>query len=855
MKGPLGRNLIGRALRWEWGRTLLALLSIALGVAVFLGIRLANRAAIASFESYAQGAGLGAAWVIRSESGGFPEEKLTALEPLRAAAKLHPVLEGAFTRLDREPFQLLGLDLVEEGPRFLGRRTPAKDAKALAQGLDTLLAPVQNPEIVWITERLAREEGYRLGSFIEGWVDDQLVRFQVGAFIPESPESRPLARNVILLDLPALQAHLHRGGLIDRVELYCRPGISPDSLREAALRLLPPGLALEPAELRISAGSGLSEAYRFNLTLMSVVSLLVGAFLLFQAFDAAVYRRRETWATLRALGSSSGLIQRLVLKEALVIGALGSAAGVGLGWLMAQTAVQVVSRTLRLHYGLSNATSADLLPEETLIAFGVGLAACLVAAWIPARRASSTPPIPLLKRGAEIIPIHWKPLALSGLILLLAGLALPTFLRLSQGTSWHAYLGTAFVLLGGSLAGIAILPWLGRSGRTAGDWIWKLRLRPLQYPTARHAFTVAALAVAVGMATGVGIMVRSFEYTLDAWIVASHQADLYVTPLGSAGASAHRLSAERVRALASDPSVAATDPFQRIPVLLHGNTSYLGSHDFEVLAPRGAFLMSRGGSPQDVLNQVHAGGLQDPGALISESFATRFHTDLGKELAIPTPQGPRTVKVRGVFKDYGTEHGSILIDRPVFQTWFQDDRPAGLALFLKPGESIPAQARSLALANPGLKVQTQAENREQGRDLFRKTFGITYALEFIALVVALVGLIQAVLGLSLARRSELWTLRALGATEREIARILLGEGLGMASAGLGAGLLLGTLMAHILVNQLQPMKFGWSLNFRVPWMLFGAFCILSLVVASLAIIPATRWGSRLKVDREAEEGA
>ncbi|HJW34287.1 MAG TPA: FtsX-like permease family protein [Holophagaceae bacterium] len=855
MKGPLGRNLVGRALRWEWGRALLALLSIALGVAVFLAIRLANRAAIASFESYAQGAGLGAAWVIRSESGGFPEEKLAALEPLRGPAELHPVLEGAFTRRDQEPFQLLGLDLVEEGPRFLGRRAPAKDAKGLVQGMSTLLGPVQNPEIVWITERLAREEGYRLGSVLEGWVDDRLVRFQVGAFIPESPESRPLARNVILLDLPALQAHLHRPGQIDRVELYCRPGTAPEALREQALRLLPPGLAVEPAELRISAGSGLSEAYRFNLTLMSVVSLVVGAFLLFQAFDAAVYRRRETWATLRALGASSGLIQRLVLKEAFVIGALGSATGVGLGWVLAQTAVQVVSRTLRLHYGLSNATSADLLPEEALTAFAVGLGACLLAAWIPARKASFTPPIPLLKRGAESLPIRWKPLVLTGLAMVLTGLALPTFLRLSPGTSWHAYLGAALVLVGGSLASIAILPWLGKSGRTAHDWIWKLRLRPLQYPTARHAFTVAALAVAVGMAAGVGIMVRSFERTLDAWITASHQADLYVSPLGSAGASAHRLSPERVKALAADPAVAATDSYQRIPVLLQGRTSYLGSHDFEVLAPRGAFLMSRGGAPQDVLNRIHADGLQDPGALISESFAATFNTRLHQEISLPTPQGPRVVRVRGIFKDYGTEHGSILVDRPVFQAWFGDDRPAGLALFLKAGESVPFQARRLALANPGLKVQTQAENREQGRDLFRKTFGITYALEFIALLVALVGLIQAVLSLSLARRSELWTLRALGATEREIAQILLGEGLGMATAGLGGGLLLGGLMAHILVNQLQPLKFGWSLNFRVPWVLFAAFCLLSLAVAGLAILPATRWGSRLKVDREAEEGA
>lgn len=854
MKGPLGRKLVGRALRWEWGRSLLAVAGIALGVGVFLGIRLANRAAVASFEAYAQGAGQGAAWVIRSESGAFRETELEALAPLRAQAELRPVLEGAFTRRDQEVFQIMGLDLVDQGARFLGPRPPARDQAQLTRSLEQLEAPVRDESVVWITERLAREEGYRIGGALEGWVDDRAVTFRIGAFVPETPEARALPRNVILMDLPSAQLHLHRPGEIDRVELYPRGDLRAEALRAAAQPLLPRGLALEPVELRAVAGSGLSGAYRFNLTLMSVVSLFVGGFLLFQAFDGAVHRRRETWATLRALGASGHLVRGLVLKEALVVGALGSALGVGLGWLMAQTAVQVVSRTFRLHYGLSHASSADLLPEEALGAFLLGLLACLVAAWIPAHRAALTAPIPLLKRGSEARPMPWKGLALTGAVLLLLGLLLPR-LPLDRGSAWHAYLGAGLVLLGGSLASIAILPWMGRWGHDTPDWAWKLRLRPLQRPSGRHAFTTTALAVAVGMATGVGIMVRSFERTLDAWMQASQQAELYASPLGSAGASAHRISPERIKALAADPAVLGVDPFQRIPLLLQGGSSHLGSHDFEVLAPRGAFLMSKGGSAQDVLNAVHAAGLGDPGALVSETFAARFGTRLGQSLDLPTPQGSKAVKIRGIFKDYGAENGVILLDRPVFQAWYQDDRPSGLALFLKPGESPRAVAQRLARAHPGLKIQTQVENREQGREMFRQTFGITYALELIALVVALVGLVQAVLSLSLARRTELWTLRALGATEREVTRILLGEGLGLAAAGLLGGLSLGALMAHILVNDLQPMKFGWSLDYRVPWLLLGGFTAFCILVAGLTILPAARWGSRLKVDREAEEGA
>lgn len=855
MRGPFGRKIITRALRWEWGRTLLAVLSVGLGVAVFLAVRLANRAAVASFEAYAQGAGQGATWVLRMETGAVQEAQLGALEPLRHQASLQPVLEGAFTDKAQEPYQLLGVDLVDMGPAYLGQRGPARDDEAFERGLEAFLAPLQRPDVVLITERMAREGDLKVGSTLEGSVDDRLVRLHVGGIIPERPDVPQPPRNVMIMDLPALQALLRRPGQLDRVELVARPGVGAGDLAESARALLPQGLLLEPPAQRAAAGSGLSEAYRFNLLLMSVVSLAVGAFLLFQAFDAAVYRRRETWATLRALGASAGLVQRVVLKEALVVGALGSLLGVGLGWGMAQLAVRLVSRALSLHYGLSQATTAELLPEEALVAFGAGLAACLVAAWVPARRAAHTPPIPLLKRGAEAHPIPWKPLALLGLASLVVGFALPSVLHLPPGVAWHAYLGSGLVLLGGSLATTALLPLLGLPGRHAQSWIWRLRLRPLQRPTGRHAFSAAALSVAVGMAVGVGIMVRSFEHTLDTWIRASQRADLYVAPLGAAGASNHRIPKETQEALAQDPAVTAADPFEQVPLVLDGRATFLGSHDFEVLAPRAAFLMSRGGEPQDVLNAIHTQGLVSPGAIVSESFAQRFHVDTGSRLEIPTPQGPRDLRIHAVFQDYGNEHGAVLIDRPVFRAWFREDRATGVALFLRAGESRSATAKRLARAFPGLKVQTQAENRERAHTLFQQTFGITYALELIALTVALVGLVQAVLSLSLARRSELWTLRALGAREQEVTRILMGEGLGMALAGLTGGIVLGGVMARILVHELQPQKFGWSLRFTVPWAALLGLALLSLVAAGLAILPATRWGARLRVDREAEEGA
>ncbi len=852
----LARRLVVRGLRREWGRTLLTLAAVALGVAVFLSIRLANRAAVASFQQFTQGVGQGSDLVLRAEAGPVRETQLAALRPLLAWGWMRPVIEGSFARKDTlEGFQLLGLDLVGLGAGAPEAATPTPDDRTPARATVDFYALLQDPQAVLISSELAAE-GLAPGAALEGFVQDRPVRLRVAGVLPDPPNRPRPQRNLLVMDLPAAQQLLGRVGEVDRVEWGLRAGCQLADLEAQARRLLPLGLQLEPPEQRAESGRTMIAAFRVNLTILSLIALAVGAYLLFQAFDASVNQRRETWATLRALGHPPAALLRLVLGEAAGLGLVGSGLGLGLGWLLAQVSVRAVSQTVNALYGASAARSAALHGDEAALAVLFGTLACLVAAWVPARRAARIPPVQLLAREGGPPPVATRVLGFSGAAALLLGLSLAYGVPTTPGVAWPAYGGSLLVLAGGSLLAVAILPLLGLPGRGTHRWWLRLALRPLLRPTSRHGFAAAALAVAVGMTAGMGVMVQSFEHTVLTWIGSSLRADLYVAPIGAAGAaSQHRLSAAMADAVAADPTVEAADRFQMLPITFRGRPTFLGAGDMGIQAARGGLILAAGDPFPAPLLALRTGGTAAPGVLASETFARHFGVRVGQTLDLPTPSGTRQVTVRGILADYGNERGSLILDRPVFLAWFQDARVASLALYLRPGASADAVAARLRRDHPGLQIRSNGALRAQVTTIFHQTFALTYALEAIGLVVAVLGLAQGLTGLALARRGEIWSLRALGATQTDLTLILMLEGLGVALAGLLAGLGLGLLLARILVDVLNPQVFGWTLAFQVPPGFLGLVALATLGAAGLALAPAARWGARLGADREVEEGA
>jgi putative ABC transport system permease protein len=865
----IGSLLLRRTTLRHWRaeprQTLLLVVILALGVAVYLSVRLANRAAVASFQNFTDTLTGQSDFLIRAPAGDLPESVLPELRAALGGRPVHliPVVETtaalprapgeAGQRFGRETYRLLGLDLIALAD--LPRRGAGR---AFFTGGAAFWARLRGGPQVFVSADLAARDHLEAGGTLRLNLDDQVVALPIGGVIPADPEGPRVPANLLVLDLPALQALVGKAGRLDRVEFLVEPG--PGAVR---IRAELPGLLATLGRGRWTVGSPgsqrdtaetMTRAFRLNLTVLSLIALLVGLYLTLQALDGAVVRRRGEIAILRSLGVEERVIRWAWRVEALLLGLAGGVLGVALGWVGAQVAVRFVGQTVNALYFATTVQSAQLRPGEAAAAVALAMAASLVAGWLPANQAARTPPAQLLGRHAS--PAGGQPLlrnyGLAGaLVALGVGLAGLPPVRLAGGGRFPlaGYAAAFLWIFGGGILCAAGLPAAAALGRAGGRRSAELRLAlsHLARPSGRHRLAVACLLCSVGMTAGMAILVHSFESTVRGWVARSFQADLYVSSDGAQGAaSQNKLPPATWRALLADPAVADGALLQVFPLELHGLPTLISGTELAELQAHSRLPWVEAPRDGAVFDPRRNGAL----ALASESFAARFGVHRGDPVTVVTPAGPRTLALAGIFADYGNERGSLLVERAPLARWFGDEAVNNVSLYVRPGVDPEALRRDLLHRWPGLAVYTNSRLSAEILRIFRQTFSITYALEVIGVVVAVVGLALTLASLLLDRRGELTILRALGMTPREIARVTSIEGCALTACGVAGGLLVSLALGWLLIFVINKQSFGWTLGFRLPW---GQLALLALTVILAGTVVAHavgRWGAALPADRE-----
>jgi putative ABC transport system permease protein len=345
------------------------------------------------------------------------------------------------------------------------------------------------------------------------------------------------------------------------------------------------------------------------------------------------------------------------------------------------------------------------------------------------------------------------------------------------------------------------------------------------------------------MTAGMAILVGSFEKTMQRWIAATFQADLYVSSSGAENASSqNRLRAATWQRLVADPAVASANVMHSAEVTFPGGTATVLGVDFRFAREQGSIAWL-GGAPEPWPDAGDA-------AFVSEAFVERFRVRRGDALSVPTPTGPQSLRIAGVFADYGSERGTVLVERARFTAWFRDDTARSVIVKLRdPAAAETVRTRWLA-ESPGVQIFTNAHLRTEVLRMFRQTFSITYALEAIGVVVAVLGLTFTLASVLLDRHADLTTLRALGVTRRGIALSTALEGAATALAGLLAGFVASGLLGWLLIHVINKQTFGWTLLLGVPapaLLLLAALVLLAALAAATAV---GLWGAGLPADRE-----
>ena len=824
--------------RMAWGNYLVLLAIIAVGVGAFNGIRQASRAASANFGLFNEAVSGRSDFLLECAQGQLSDLDLSALAVLGADPDWHvvPVIEGGLTQINAQGIELrqlhmVGLDLVSLGnlPRFV------EQGFSLGDSEDEWYEWLGPLDVVWISHSLAEVAGLKRGDrikIVSGGVPQTL---RIANVIGD--ERSGLPDDLVLCDLPAAQAILGRSSQLDRIELVVadrEKRADPQYLTVLETRIqaaLPAAYTVSPAEARAAERASMTEAFRMNLMILSLIAILVGVYLILQALDAAVVRRRSELATLRSLGVSAISLFAMCVLEALLLGVLGSLLGIGVGYLLALGAVHSLADTVNAIYFATSAEQIQLTAGDWWMGMVLGTLFSLLAGWLPARDAMLTPPAQVLAREDWSPGFVWLRRPRLGVgFLLVGGLALlipPPVMTGGAQMALGGFLAAGCWIFGAALLSGQVLVVLARGLRNCSpSAVWRLALSRLADGSSRHRLAVAGLVVAVAMVTGIFQMVGSFRTTIEEWFDVRFQAGLYVSEQGSSG-RANGIRVELMESLQALPELAYLDVLYTTQVEAPVGVTTLAGVDFELWQTRGL---------RQIWIQAPGAWQADPGAepaYVSEAFARRFDVMQGGVVELQTPMGRRAVSPIAIFADYGNEFGSAVVDVSVWRAWTGLERPLNASLYLQDGEELNVVRDRLRLEYPGLKVNNAQELRQLALGIFDQTFRVTGALNLIGVVVAMVGLLLGLIAIFEESTRTWLTLNHLGFGRRRLLLTASLEGAGIALTAWISGTAIGLALGWLLIAVINVQSFGWTLLWRIPYGSLLLFGILLMVAGSV----------------------
>jgi putative ABC transport system permease protein len=816
---------------------LLAVLGVALGVAVVLSIDLAIQSAQAGFRISAETVSGRATHVVTSDLGTIDEGLLAELRIDHDIAEAAPIVEGyASSRLiPGQALRILGIDPFSERPF-------RPYVAGGASGLDVSMILTTRIGVI-LSASLAHVAGIVVGDSLPVVVEGEAWQLPlVGVLDPTDRLTRAGLSDVLLMDIAGAQEVLRIPGRISRIDLRFDQNDQARGVPDAVRAILPAGVAMDEAGMRSDTMSGMIAAFDVNLTALSLLALIFGMFLIYNSVTFSVVQRRGILGRLRALGVTRQEVIRMIVTEAVWIGTAGSVLGVAVGFVLARGLVGLVSQTINDLYFSVSVQGIEVEPVIVVKAMALGIGSTVLAALPPALEAATANPrlaglrSVVESRARRLVPIAvYAGLALSaggGLILLV-----PTrSLVVSFTALFFVITGLAVMTPAGTLLLVAMMR---RPLRTFGGTLGVMAARGVGSSLSRTAPAIGALVVAVSVTVGLGVMIQSFRGTLTQWLDGTLRADVYVSlPGPNASRAAGTLWPSLIEDFVAHPEVVGHSTYRGFDVVR-------GDDAFRLVAlgldPRGeAAFDFMSGRTEDIMMRFRTGN----GVIVSEPYAYKRGLEVGDEVMLATAGGSASVPIAGIFYDYGSEQGTVMIARSLYDDFFDDDGVTSLGLFLTEDANSEAVVRDLLARVPEGRTVTARTNdalRSASLEVFDRTFRVTSVLRLLAFIVAFVGVLSALAALQLERARELGLMRAAGLTPGQLWQLVVMQ---TGLMGLASGIIavpMGLILSFVMIFVVNKRSFGWTLDMQVgPGVLVQAVG-LAVVAALLAgLYPAWR---------------
>lgn len=843
-------------------RTLLTVIGVALGVSASVAVRTANIDVLHSFEQAVLIVAGPTVLEVSAGETGLEEELIVPVRTITGVASASPVILQTAVKMNGtqqgEAIPVVGLDLLEE--------INTRGFRMVQPTAEDRMMNMFDPTFVLVGAKLADEWKVSISDEVSLLIGPGKRICRVGGILRGESDRASSWERMLVMDIAAAQIAFDMVGKLDRIDIAIGDHYSVDEVAQAIRVALPSYVTVERPANRARQVEQMIDSFRMNLTVLSWVGLLVGMFLIYNTMAFAVAQRRREIGIYRAIGMTQPRVAGLFLAEAGLFGICGGVVGSVMGMVLAQKLIALLSRTISDLYAPVGAGDHSAFWSDqfwTMSGEGilVGCVVSMLGAIGPSLDAGRTAPVRALAPGDYEASqrVRVGVLCVMGLALLLCAglLSVPGPI---QGVPVFGYASTLCLLAGlACVAPMCVTGWRPRRqyvshGVGVNRVMREIAVEHASRHPGRNGVTVSALMVGLAIMIGVLVMVRSFRHTVEVWVTDTVLADLVVAPsmwlrgteIGSVGRS---LPATWLTTLASIPGVAAVDSYRDVRVLVNGQRVAVVSRDLRLHAQWSRYLVRQGDSTEQLRRAADIGGL-----LVSEVLANRLGVQEGSTLEVMTPSGLKQFPIVAVFYDYSTDGGKLLMDRALYQSLWHDDLATVFPVYMSPGVNLE-QVRQRIVERLGRiesgrlppLVISNTELRKEILEIFDRTFLLTYVLEAIAIVIAMLGIVNTLVTSVLERRREFATLRAIGGSEEQVQQLVLWEAAYLGLVGIILGLIGGVLLSLLLIKVINKQSFGWTIQMIIPvGSLLQAVGLAVIATLMAGYFPA-RWAARQPV--------
>ena len=816
-------------------RTLLTTVGIVLGVAVFVGMQTANKGVLAAFTQTVDRIAGKAELQVTAGDAGFREDVLEKVQAASTVQVAVPVIEAVVDSNIRGQGNLLVLGIDMTGDRSLREYDLESGEEAVIEDPLVFLA---QPDSLMLSKPFAERNHIAAGERLRLGTAEGEKAFIVRGIMKPAGMASAFGGNLAIMDIYAAQKMFGRGRTFDRLELMVKPGVTVAECRRELRALLGPAFEVQPPSSRGQQFEAMLAGYSMMVGISSAFTLFIGMFIIYNSFAIAVTQRRSEIGMLRALGATRGQIRGLFLAESAVMGLLGSIAGAILGIAIARAIVSLIGGLISTVYSVAQ-RSDDLAvdPSVLALALAIGVVTSLVAAAVPAWNAARVDPVQALQKGRyQVLSAGENRLrAVLGGVLGLVSVGC----LIADGSRLIFYAGYALVIVVALLLAPILTLALATTLRPALKW-----LRPVEGALAadsliqsprRTSASVSALMLSLALVVAFDGMARASYQSIVTWMNTALDPDLFIMPSQSLDVQTIRFPAPMAPEIASVPGVA------RLQMLRNSRITFRQSQVMVVAIEMSSIAQTAKTQPvAGDAGEMYRKAAAGEGLLVADNLAQLQHLSLGEMIEVAAPYGVIRLPIVGVVIDYSDQQGAILMDRSLFIKYWHDDSVNVFRVYLQPGASVADVRTDILGRYAGRRqvfVMTNDELKSYVLKITGQWFGLTSMQIAIAVLVAMLGIINTLTVSITDRRRELGVLQAVGALHGQIRRTIWIEALSVALLGLALGCALGAINLYYILQVVQRDIAGMRLDYVYP-----TNTVLALVPAILgAAFVAALW--------------